>query len=54
MIELSRCPSLVCFIRLLLANDDECRRTLSYTSTPRQIHIGGSGESTNDQVKPLP
>ena len=51
MIKLGRCPSLVRFIRLLLANDDECRRTLSCTSTPRQIHIGASEESTNDQYK---
>lgn len=53
MIKLDRCPSLVRFIRLLLANNDECRRTLSCTSTPRQIHIDASEEITNDQYKPL-
>ena len=43
--KLDRCPSLIRFIRLLLANDDECRRTLSCTSTPRQIYIGASEEA---------
>lgn len=52
-VQIRYCPGWVRFIRLPLANDDECQQTLSCMSTPRQIYIGVSGESKKYQFQPL-